>query len=255
MKRIVNHLAILSIAGLASVFAQCLDSGEVRTARIDAARARVGIGFIQNRDRQFSPYNSDNFANMLEFELMRLQYSIVNVDLSSIKPPTEQSTDNTDREAARRANSETSRSEGDSVSTRVDSSANAANGSGNDVAVSNADALFPEHLRGIAGELTAAQVVDQPERRLLTLPEIQTISSHNQYDFFIQGAISRTEAGLLLDIEENALVFLEIFDQQGRRVGAINFTVNERSLGSARFLQDVAARIAAAFHQEISRKP
>lgn len=111
--------------------------------------------------------------------------------------------------------------------------------------------LLPRRLRDIAGETRAPERVVQPDARRLSAEEIQRISGSSQLDYFIQGAIGRTETGLLLEVEENTLVFLEIFDPQGRRVGAVNFVIDNETLKRASFLQEISQEIAKKFHAQI----
>ncbi|MBX7086691.1 MAG: hypothetical protein K1X70_09700 [Leptospirales bacterium] len=56
-------------------------------------------------------------------------------------------------------------------------------------------------------------------------------------NYFRQGAICRTESGNLLEMEENFMIFLEVYNQSGERTGTISFTVGGNSLQSAPFLK------------------
>lgn len=111
--------------------------------------------------------------------------------------------------------------------------------------------LLPDRLRSIAGELQPPDAIETGEERQLTMREIRDLSAHNKFDYYIQGAISRTESGLLLDLEESTFVFLEIFDARGERVGAINLSIDDATLKKASFLQTVSEQIATAFHRQI----
>ncbi len=111
--------------------------------------------------------------------------------------------------------------------------------------------LLPRRLRGIAGETRAPERIVKPDARRLSAQEIERISGKSDLDYFIQGAIGRTETGLLLEVEENTLVFLEIFDPQGRRVGAVNFVIDDDTLKRATFLQEISQEIAKKFHAQI----
>ncbi|MCR9141876.1 MAG: lipoprotein [bacterium] len=113
--------------------------------------------------------------------------------------------------------------------------------------------LLPLRLRTIAGELQPLERVIDPEDRRLTGVEIARIASSNNLDYYIQGAIGRTETGLILETEQNTLVFLEVFDPQGERIGAINISVNDETLKRSSFLQQISAEIIEAFDREIGR--
>ncbi|MEQ9363716.1 MAG: lipoprotein [Leptospirales bacterium] len=113
--------------------------------------------------------------------------------------------------------------------------------------------LLPLRLRNIAGELEPRERVVDPENRRLSGEEIARLARSNKLDFYIQGAIGRTETGLVLETEENTLVFLEVFDPRGERVGAINISINDETLKRSSFLQQISAEIIEAFDREIGR--
>jgi hypothetical protein len=115
--------------------------------------------------------------------------------------------------------------------------------------------LLPERLRSIAGEHAAPGPEQRFDNRHLTMEEIRTLAKSNTFDYYIQGAISRTETGLLLETKESTLVFLEIFDAEGRRVGAINMSLDDATLRQASFLRTITERIALAFHRQIHVAP
>lgn len=111
--------------------------------------------------------------------------------------------------------------------------------------------LLPRRLRNIAGELEPRQRVIEPENRPLTEKEVARLAQSNDLDYYIQGAIGRTETGLILETEENTLVFLEVFGPNGERVGAINISINDETLKRSSFLQQISAEIVEAFAREI----
>lgn len=308
----------------ALVSAACAPRGDVRAVQSpEAPGAIVAIGFIENRDTRFSPFASKNFIDMLEFELMQLNYEIAEADLSGladardprretraraadeedvdamidrmrkeprdseylideVDPDVEGRTGNTPEADRPRRDDGATQTEGD-----AEAADEAANGESDEAEAApaedanEADAgtsdetneeaaenrrttegesprrplpirddtrdMLPEELKYIAGEQAPRELRTGPEERLLKQREIEAIGAKGEFDYYVQGAIGRMETGYLLELEENTLIFLEIYNKEGRKVGAINFTVDNRTLQQADFLRDVAERIARNF--------
>lgn len=193
--------------------------GDVDVVATKAGRkAVVGIGTIENRDSRFDPYTNKNLVDMLSFEMLQRGYGIVRSDTSFA--------------AERRRQEELKRlpAPGKTKDETAD--------------------LLPERLRSVAGEIRPSGYLSMGEE-LLSSEEIRALSSRDNTTYFMQGAISRTEAGTLLEQEENFAVFLEVFNKNGEKVGAINFTVGGKSLQESPFLKTVCKRIARAFDEQI----
>ena len=243
--------------------------------------AHIGIGFIENRDVRLSPFSTRDFADMLEFEFLKHGYAIEDLDLSALNKSRETKTEENSGDATK--NPEAAPGEGTRETEKKPEpiSDESANPPTNDASTGRAEIeeaeqttyadiwpetatgqsstpagddtyhLLPDRLRSIAGELQPPDAIETGEERQLTMREIRDLSAHNKFDYYIQGAISRTESGLLLDLEESTFVFLEIFDARGERVGAINLSIDDATLKKASFLQTVSEQIATAFHRQI----
>ncbi|MCE9499355.1 MAG: lipoprotein, partial [Leptospira sp.] len=75
-------LAILSICVF--IFSDCFllgAKGEFKYADIKTSRkGKVLIGFIENRDLKYSPYNTKNLTDLLKFEIMNQGYEAYTID-------------------------------------------------------------------------------------------------------------------------------------------------------------------------------
>lgn len=109
--------------------------------------------------------------------------------------------------------------------------------------------LLPEGLRRVAGETRAGELPRQPT--MLRPDQIRTAAARGNLNYVIQGAISRTETGTILELEETAMVSLDVYKTTGEKIGAINFTVKGYSLSDAPLLKSVCRRIAQGFETQI----
>ncbi|MBL8021330.1 MAG: lipoprotein [Leptospirales bacterium] len=193
--------------------------GDVDVVSMKSSRkALIGIGTIENRDSRFDPYANKNLIDMLSFEMSQRGYGTIKSDTSFA--------------VERRRLEELKKlpSPGKTKDETAD--------------------LLPERLRAVAGEIRPTGYTSIGDE-LLSPDEIRTLASRDNTTYFIQGAISRTEAGTLLEQAENFAVFLEVFNRNGDKVGAINFTVEGKSLQESPFLKTVCKRIARAFDEQI----
>lgn len=212
------------------------ERGAVRVAAPgQAERARVAFGILEDRGSSFAPFATENLADMLRFELMERNYRIVETNYAALIPP---------------------------ASAPAPAAAPGANPSGRPAnerrpAPENdpTRSLLPERLRSSAGEFAGLERPDDPASRRLRSAEIARIGEASQFDFFIQGAVSAGELGVLLEVEENALIFLDVYNRQGDLLGAINFSVDRESLRKTDFLQHTCARIADGFLNRYPGRP
>lgn len=219
MRTGIVALVVLLAAAHCGVFQRFFATpGEVRVATTaGAGRGKVALGFIEDRNDRFTPFATENLRDMLRYEFIDRDYRIVDLDLSALQPPAPATTAPPARE------NQGSRS------------------------TPNATDLLPQRLQQMAGELSAYRLDQDPRRRLLTPAEIAKVGAAQDFDFFVQGAVATTERGVLLEVEQDSLVFLHIFARNGERLGVINFTVSRENLRAAEFLRDVTARLAGAF--------
>lgn len=256
MKRLAKSgllAAILALAALNSISCWWMN-GSVRAVAVQrTSRGALAIGHIENRDLRYNPFSARNFIDMLEFELIRRGYSTIEADYSGLqqqKPAAAPPSGPAPAPApAPEAAAPAAAAPGSASAPGAAPAANVPPRSG--PPTDESYDLLPERLRNIAGEGTAAVRQSRIEDRLLTSAEIKQLGQANQFQYFMQGAVGRTESGILLDAEENTLVFIQVYSREGRKVGAINFTVSDRSLHQADFLQNVAERIAASFDESL----
>lgn len=196
--------------------AQCKDSGNIHRAQVGKkTHLSISLGYLENRDARFSPFATKNFGDLLQIQLINLHYKVLDLDYSPL-----------------------SRSQPGSVH-RSNKSENQTHRP-----VDDTRNLLPVNLRNAAGEIHPVRFKPAPGQRLLTRKEIAHLSSQNQFQFFLQGAIGRSETGLLLDIAENTLIILFIYNTSGEKIGAINFTAEKRNLSNYEFMHNVAERLA-----------
>ncbi len=113
--------------------------------------------------------------------------------------------------------------------------------------------IFPQRLQSLAGEISPLRPQQSPSARHLAATEIAKLGASQEFDFFIQGAVATTEQGVLLEVEQDSLVFLHVYGKTGEQLGALNFTVSRENLRNAAFLKEVVGRIADRFAEKFRR--
>ena len=184
-------------------------------------KASIGIGVIESRDLRFNPYSSQNLKDLLAFELMARGYQAQTSDLSFVQ---------TARLETLRARMEALNKPGKKDETSD---------------------LMPPNLRGVAGELRPMDNYMQTGEAGLTRDEIQKVVGRDQIDYYLQGSISRSESGNVLEIEESFLVMMNVFNREGMKIAAIGFAVRGNSLQDSEFMKAVCSRIARGFDEQI----
>lgn len=216
IRRFLLRFVISGILG-SIFFLGCRSKGNVEAISTRGARAgTLALGLIENRDYHYGANVAQDLSDLLTFELLKAGYQVQVVDpslIEALEPATP---------AAPKKNSDDTRD------------------------------LMPEYMRNLAGEMRP-RVADRVRTRFLNPDEIRKLSQKTSFQYFLQGAISRNEAGNLVDPEESFLVMVNAFNADGTRSGAISFTVRNTSLAEAGFLKQVCARIAQAFDQQVIR--
>ena len=217
----------------------CGPQGSLRVADFKSGpRGTLGIGYIENRDYRYTPHNTGNFKNMLEYELAELGYRTTLIKQEHLDglnaPETSPNSKNQNRE---------------------NEQANVKMSPGRDTDEELTRDLLPPTLKNVAGEKGLVQIrnSDEPHRiGPLDGEKIKLLAAKHKFDFYIQGAFGDNQTGPFLETRENVFIFLEVYNSQGAKVGIINFRVEDRSLREADFLKNVCERIARGFGDKIS---
>lgn len=112
--------------------------------------------------------------------------------------------------------------------------------------------LMPEAMRGLAGE-TAPRIRSNIGQRHLNADEIRQMYTTSSFNYFVQGAISRSESGNLLEPESGYTILLSVFGPDGKKTGAVSFTVQNNDLADSSLLRSVCSRMAHAFDSQIHK--
>lgn len=191
------------------------NSGTVRYASIkEKGKGIYLIGYIENRDSYFDPYGAKNLVNMLKFEFIRSGYDILQLEdvLKSQEPNPF-------------ANASTTLPQG-------------INENKNPQAVTGSET---PSITKIAGEKTIFSVETEP--KILRAIEIKNLANNVKFDYYIQGAVAMNDNRKLLNKKESGIIFLEIYDKNGKITGSLNYTVEDRVFTEAVLLKDVCTKI------------
>lgn len=198
--------------------AACKSGGQIDAVNLRSTDSmpKVQLGLIESRDLGTSLHASADMADLFTFELQKLGYQVQPFDMRSL-------------DSGERA---------DPKKQTPDQTAD----------------LMPEYMRGLAGELRPRAGGDYFRERFLASEEIRKAAAKTSFTYFVQGSLSRSEAGDLLEPDQSYLVLLTVYDAQGVKAGALTFTVKNTSLPESSFLKDVCARMARTFDLQIHRR-
>ncbi|PJZ48493.1 lipoprotein [Leptospira saintgironsiae] len=203
-----------------------LNSGSMRIAiKKESVKSTYLLGYIENRDNHFDPYNTKNLSNMLKFELLNAGYGILVLD-DYIKV----SEDSASKELA-------SKKEPKDILAQLAENAKMS-GAGASPGGQEPGFLSPDF-----------------SSKLLRESEIKTVQAVTRFDFFIQGALAMNDNRKILDKIENGILFLEIFDKNGKFVSGINYTVEGRTLTEAELLKSICSRVIDKLEKREEPKP
>lgn len=91
----------------------------------------------------------------------------------------------------------------------------------------------------------------KPANKNLSSKQIVILGETTKFTYFIQGAIALHHEGKLLEEKENNLFFLNIYNNTGRQIGMISFTIEERSLHEAELLKKLCNTVVKTFQEKI----
>ncbi|WP_016760483.1 lipoprotein [Leptospira weilii] len=206
---------LISIITISILTVQCMyiNTGTIRYAtKKEKTKATYLIGFIENRDSYYDPFGAKNLSNMLKFEFINSGYEILQIEdfLKSQELNLIQSVANTQ--------SQTETKNPQAIST-------------------------PEfqNVTKIAGEKAYFSLDYEP--KILREVEIKNIGNGIKFDYYIQGAVAMNDNRKLINKKESGIIFLEIYDKNGKITGSLNYTVDDRVFTEANLLKDICAKI------------
>ncbi|TGK15080.1 lipoprotein [Leptospira kmetyi] len=211
----VKNILILAILTLTI---QCgyFNTGTIRYAtKKEKSKATYLMGHIENRDSYFDPFGAKNLGNMLKFEFINHGYDTLQIE--DILKAQEQN-----------------------LLQGIGSSQGGNPEIKNPQAVTNADSPSPAVTR-IAGERSVFSLDYDP--KILREAEIKNLSGIVKFDYYIQGAVAMNDNRKLINKKESGIIFLEIFDKNGKITGSLNYTVDDRVFTEAGLLKDICSKI------------
>ncbi|RHX78454.1 lipoprotein [Leptospira yasudae] len=189
------------------------NTGTIRYAtKKEKSKATYLMGFIENRDSYFDPYGAKNLGNMLKFEFINHGYDILQIE--DILKSQEQNL---------------IQGVGNYQSTPENK---------NPQAVTIADS--PTATK-IAGEKIVFNLEYEP--KILREVEIKNLNGIVKFDYYIQGAVAMNDNRKLINKKESGIIFLEIYDRNGKITGSLNYTVDDRVFTEAGLLKDICSKI------------
>lgn len=216
--------------GITKIF-RSSGSLQVTAVRQDSKKI-LAIGIIENRDARFSPFLIKNFSDMLQFHLIDLGFQFIEIDSEVLQREVSGSKQAEFTPEKEPAKSAVINENNIPVQNAIDKADPAAD-------------LLPKNLKSIAGENNEkSETGKTSQEKILSSEQIRKLAEKINFNFFIQGAIGNNESGTLLESDENSLIFLKIYNSEGKLVNAVNFTVNGRNIAEAPFLRDVCSRIS-----------
>lgn len=224
---------LIRIVGLSVLLVSATCQSAVQLTLMEADRPHILIGHIENRDLRFNPYDHKNFADMLSFELIRAGYTVSSLDFNARmtrqdKSPTDDATHPPEDYPLLPAQE-----------TYIDSKFLKESDPAGD--------MLPRAFRNLAGEARQLPSTPVAEPKRLLPEEIRKYIAGSNAQFFFQGSIGRSESGMLLELSEDTLIFLEIHNQNGSKIAAMNVVLENRSLKRAELLRKTAIQIARRF--------
>ena len=184
----------------------------------------VSIGFLEDRDVRFHPHQIKNFRNMLSFAFQNRGMVLSYLDYTSLEKKEKMS----QRELHPATHSKPVKNKN----------------------LNGPMELLPPRLKNVAGEQRVQKEKPPgPEKRFLKPEEIRHLAGSSNFKYFIQGSVGSAQSGNLLDVYEHVLVFLDIYDRTGRKVGTVHLGAQGGSLMDSRFLENVCEKITRIFLQ------
>ncbi len=204
----------IAIAGLFICIFSC-NSAKMRAVIIKGEPSVVfAIGYIEDRFTNYIPFTIDNFVDMLQFEMMNNGMGIIDVPGSA---------------ALGHAN-KNGKADRDNIKT-----------------------LLPAHAQNIYSDVKNKNRANSLGRHL-SKHEVADVADKYKFGYFIQGAISQTETDDILEEEKNCLIFLELVNKNGIKIGAVNYYIEGRSFQEVGNLHKICLDISNELKEKLAPK-
>ncbi len=199
-------------------------SGTYQSALATKAKKSILLfGKIENRDSRYTPYLVDNFRDMLQTQIIELGIEIYD---KGSKPSRNATIPSVEPQETQKEFKPLSLSEG----------------------------LNTILLKSSINKDYNENFLSEKKSEILNSEDIKELAAEHQFNFFIQGAIGNNSSGTLLQEDENSLVFLKLYNPDGKLVGAINYSVSGRTLAEANLLREVSKIIAERINYIVENK-
>lgn len=110
---------------------------------------------------------------------------------------------------------------------------------------------LPKSLRNAAGEMLQNNNIFLEN---LNSKEISELKTQYEFNFFIQGSISVYMDDNILEPKVYKIIFLDIFDDRGNRIGIVSSLFNDKNNLSALLLADVTKELSLKINEIIYGK-
>lgn len=170
---------------------------------------RITIGYIEDRCVNYSPYISNNFSDMLEFELASIGYKTILIkNTSNVEIPV--------------------------VSENKQLSQNK-----NDL-----DNILPASAISANSQENTGKFSRFGVPKYLYSDEIAKLAINYKFDYYVQGSISQYDTGELLNQQSNGIILLEVYNKDGLKIGSISYTIGNASFEESDYLKTISSKIA-----------
>lgn len=203
------------------IFLSFCKSVDIKGIKQNASpKGKLIFGYIESQNILLKS-NSKNFRDMLKFEFINSGYSVVS---GNIKKPIAEDNNHTE-----------------------------INFTG-DFKEKNIYRIFPNYLNEFAGE-HRQRSFNENEGKIMSENEIHEISKQEKFDYYFQGSISNSGDMKNLNNNESAVIFLDIFNENGEREGMIHLLLDDKTLYETKLMKNACAQIVSIFNNEIINSP
>lgn len=196
-------------------------------------KAKLVIGFIENRNSSYQPFVVQNFIDMLSFELRKEKNEVLVLT--------------SERKSAQEANFKPQADSHNKDSQKMEGAKNRASENAN--------------IKGDSDELLEKIIIEnlvrkERARKSLSSQQIKKYLEKKDYDYFVQGSISQSESGSLLDTTENSMLFLNFYDKNGKVSLSVNHFLRDKNFNDGKELSKICGEIAHSLvlhHKKIKK--
>lgn len=205
---------------MALVFLQCHNFQNLfNTEHVDGvtisqnAQIKIGVGYFENRTPDLASGDTQNFHDMLEYQLMRLGYNTA-AQSDFAKPP---------HTKLKKRNNMSDKSENSKIKSK---------------------SILPSQYNNIAGITDESPDQTILSSVMLNRIQINSLSTREKLTFYIQGSFSRNTQGSLLDPEYHTTVFIQMYDASGTKKGMVVYYFEANTLENPDLMYLATQKIA-----------